>query len=101
MYKDMDSYHLQESLEINMAKKLMDTPTSTKNVYGKKIMDTAIKEEVKFAKASGRKILDKSAIATGDLIGNKIVDKITSLGNKKPKKRPEKRQEIIDDLRLL
>ena len=52
----------------------------------------------------------KSAEATGDLIGNKIDDKITSLGNSKNKEKetnekeiiisPEKRQQIINDLRL-
>ena len=90
-------------------KKLMDSAISTKYLYGKKIMDTAKKEGVKFAKTSGRKILDKSAIVTGDLIGDKIVNKINSLGNKEPKNEqeqeeiiisPEKRQQIIDDLRL-
>ena len=49
--------------------------------------------------------------ATGDLIGNKIADKITSIGKSKEKPKPkenpeeiyippEKRQQIIDDLRL-
>ena len=47
----------------------------------------------------------------GDLIGNKMADKITSIGKlkekEKPKEKPEeiyippeKRQQIIDDLRL-
>ena len=31
-----------------------------------------------FAKTGGKKILRKTAEATGDLIGNKIADKITS-----------------------
>ena len=60
----------------------MDTAINTKNMHNKKVMDTTKKEGIKFTKTSGRKILDKSAIATGDLIGNKIADKITSLGNK-------------------
>ena len=48
--------------------------------------------------------------ATGDLIGNKIADKITSIGKPKEKEKtketeeiyipPEKRQQIIDDLKL-
>ena len=51
-----------------------------------------------------QKLLQKTAEATGDLIGNKIADTITSIG--KPKEieeiyiPPEKRQQIIDDLRL-
>ena len=48
---------------------------------------------------------------TGDLIVNKLADKITSIGKSKEKEKPkekpeeiyippEKRQQIIDDLRL-
>ena len=54
-------------------------------------------------------LVQKTAEATGDLIANKIADKITSLGKTKSKKSkderqeiyipPEKIQEIIDDLR--
>ena len=43
-------------------------------------MDTTKKEEINFTKTAGTKIIRKSAEATGDLIGNKIADKITSLG---------------------
>ena len=63
-----------------------------------------------FGKIAGKKILTKSAEATGDLIGSKIADKITSLKVKgKPKEviedeeiiiPPEKRQQILNDLRL-
>ena len=75
-------------------------------------------------KNSFKKVIQKTAEATGDLIGNKIADKITSVSKKKstkelhnngeteeedveivtPKKRyisPEKRQQIIDALRLV
>ena len=55
-------------------------------------------------------MVQKTAEATGDLIGNKITDKITSIGKPKEKEEtketeeiyipPEKRQEIFDDLRL-
>ena len=56
--------------------------------YGKKIINTASKSEVgkmvkkqetEFGKLAGKKIIHKSAEATGDLIGSKIADKITSL----------------------
>ena len=93
----------------------MNTAVNKKNMNGKKMMDTAKKEGINFATTSRKKILDKSAIATGDLIGNKIADKITSVGNK-PKNDenknenineqeeiiipPGKRQKIINDLRL-
>ena len=57
------------------------------------------------------KKIQKTAEVTGDLIGNKIADKITSKATKSnqqevdtPKEiyiSPEKRQKIIDDLRLI
>ena len=58
-----------------------------------------------------KRVVEKSAEATGDLIGNKTADKITSIGKQKEKPKPkekpeeiyippEKRQQIIDDLRL-
>ena len=55
-------------------------------------------------------LLKRTAEATGDLIGKKKADKIASLDKTKSKEKqeerqeiyipPEKRQEIIDDLRL-
>ena len=78
-----------------------------------KIIHTTKKEGANFAKIAGKKIVQKSAEATGDLIGNKIVDKITSLGKSKNKVKenetneeeemiipPDKRQQIVNDLRL-
>ena len=73
-------------------------------------MDTSTKTGIDAAKAASKRILQKTAEATGDLIRNKIADKITSLGKTKSKEKekeeqeiyipPEKRQQIIDDLRL-
>ena len=73
-------------------------------------MDTATKTGIDAAKTASKRVVQKIAEATGDLIGNKIADKITSLGKTKQKEktnkaeeiyiRPEKRQQIIDDLRL-
>ena len=76
-------------------------------------MDKTKKQGSEFAKIACKKILTRSAEATGDLIGNKITDKITSLGKSKNKEKeteineteeiiipPEKRQQIIDDSRL-
>ena len=50
-------------------------------------MDTAAKTGMDAAKIASKWIVQKSAEATGDLIGNKIADKITSTG--KPKENPE------------
>ena len=77
--------------------------------YGKKIMDTATKTGIDVAKTASKRQVQKTAEGTGDLIGNKIADKITSIGNPKEKKNKQssrnlysirKRQQIIDDLRL-
>ena len=79
----------------------MDTAVNTKNIYGKQIMDTTKKQSINFAKTFDKKILDKNAIATGDFIGNNIVDKISSLGNKaneNDEKKKKKQEEIIISL---
>ena len=78
--------------------------------YGKKLIDTATKTEIDAAKTASRRVVQKIAEATGDLIGNKKADKITSLGKRKSKEKqderqeiyipPEKKQQIIDELRL-
>ena len=80
--------------------------------YGKKLMDTATKTGIVAAKSASKRVVKKTAEATGDLIENKIADKITSIGKPKEKEKdktnkteeiyipPEKRQEIIDELRL-
>ena len=51
--------------------------------YGKKLIDTATKTGMNAAKAASKKVVEKIAEATGDLIWNKIADKITSLGKTK------------------
>ena len=78
------------------------------NKNGKKLMDTATKTGIDDAKTASKRVVQKTAEATGDLIGNKIADKITSIGKPKEKTKkveeiyipPEKRQQIIDDLKL-
>ena len=73
--------------------------------YSKSLIDKGIDVSKNFAKTAGKRILQKSAEATGDLIGNKIADKFTAkpLKNDVTNERyisPEERQEIIDKLRL-
>ena len=46
--------------------------------YRKSLLDKGIDVCKKFAKTAGKKILRETAKATGDLIGNKIADQITS-----------------------
>ena len=68
---------------------------------------------------ASKKVIQKTTEATGDLIGNKIADKITSISKKTVKElpinnedveiiihkkiyiSPEERQQIIDELRLV
>ena len=57
----MDFCHLQENLVISMAKKIIDTATKTGIVA---------------AKTASKRVVQKTAKATGDIIGNKIADKI-------------------------
>ena len=76
--------------------------------YGKKLMNTATKTWIDAAKTASKRVVQKTAEATGALIGNEIADKITSLGKPKEKTKkvkeifipPEKTQQIIDYLIL-
>ena len=72
MQKDMVFSHLQENLEINMEKKLMDT---------------AKKTGIDAAKTASKRVVQKTTEATGDLIENKIADRITSVGHSKIKEK--------------
>ena len=53
--------------------------------YGKKLMDTATKTGIHAPKPASKRVVQKTAEATRDLIGNKIADKITSIGQSKEK----------------
>ena len=55
------------------------------NKYGQKLFDTAKTSTSDAIKIASKRVVQKSAEATGDLIGNKIADKITSI-SKKPVK---------------
>ena len=46
------------------------------------------------AKNTSQRAVQKTAEAAGDLIGNKIADKITSLGKTNSKEKEDERQEI-------
>ena len=48
------------------------------NKYGQKRLDSAEKSTTDAIKTSSKRAIQKTAEATGDLIGNKIADKITS-----------------------
>ena len=94
--------------------KSIDIGKSMKKEYGKKILDNSLSAGKDFAKIAGKKVLTKSEEATGDLIGNKIADRITKSSRNKEQKEddriieetqeliipPEKREQIINDLKL-
>ena len=48
--------------------------------YGKTLIETATKTGIDAAKTVSKQVVQETAEATGDLIGNKIVENITSLG---------------------
>ena len=48
--------------------------------YGKKLMDTATKIGIDASKTASKRLAQNTAEARGYLIGNKIADKITSVG---------------------
>ena len=53
-------------------------------------MDTATKTGIDAAKTASKRVVQKTAEATRDLIGNKKADKITSVGKSKSKQKKMK-----------
>ena len=49
------------------------------NKYGQKLLDSAKKSATDSIKTASKRAIQKIAEATGDLISNKIADKITSV----------------------
>ena len=99
----------------NMGKRLS-------NKDSQKLIDSAKKSTTDAIKTASKRPIQKTAEATGDLIGNKTADKITSFSRKKSarelqnndetenveidtsKKRcisPEERKQIFEELRLV
>ena len=92
---------------------------SLSNKYGHKLLDGAKKSATDAIKTASKRAIQKTAEASGDLIGNKIADKITSvlkkpnnnnnnnnedveiIAHKKSYISPERRQQIINELRLV
>ena len=87
------------------------------NKYGQSLLNSAKKSTTDAIKTASKRAIQKSAEETGDLIGNKIADKITSASKKStvdcknlnverdtPKKRyisPNERQQIINESMLV
>ena len=65
------------------------------NKYGKNIIDTATKTGIDASKLASKRVVQKTAEATGYFIGNKIADKITSIGNpKEEEEKPKETEEV-------
>ena len=89
------------------------------NKYGQKLVNTAKTSATDAIKIVSKRAIQKTAEATGNLVGNKIADKITSVSKKKSnnknnddddveltthKKRyisPKETKQIIEELRLV
>ena len=54
-------------------------------------MDTATKTGIDAAKTTSKRIVQNTAEARGDLIGNKIAHKITSISEPKEKEKTKKK----------
>ena len=52
------------------------------NKFGQKLLDSAKRSTTDAIKTASKREIQKTADATGDLIGNKIADKITSVSKK-------------------
>ena len=48
------------------------------NKYGQKLLDNAKKSTTDAIKTASKRVIEKTAEATGDLIGNKTADKISA-----------------------
>ena len=57
-------------------------------------MDIATKTGIDAANTACERVLKKTAKATGDLIGNKIADKIISVGKSKTKEKKDETNEV-------
>ena len=66
------------------------------NKYGKKNIDTAKKSTTDAIKTASKRAIQKTAEATGDLICNKIADKITRISKKSNKELPnnDKKEDV-------
>ena len=94
--------------------KSIDVSKNMSTKYGRKLLDKSMDVGKDFAKKTSKKVLDKSAEPTGEMIGNKIDDRITRKPRNKMEKEddrimeetqelitpPEKRQQIMKDLKL-
>ena len=107
----------------NIGKHAAKVAKNMSNKYSQKLLDSAKKSTTDAMETASKRAIQKTAEATGDFIDNKIAGKITSISKSLkeshskelhsktdeneieiPNKRytsPEKRQQMIDELRLV
>ena len=82
--------HVKRYSFLSFAKQFSD-------IYGKKSDGYCSKNRNKCSKNYYKEIVQKPAEATEDLIGNKIADKINSVGKSKEKEKTKKVEEILNN----
>ena len=70
--------------------KSIDVGKKMSNKYVRKILDKSMDAGKDFAKIAGKKVLHKSAEAAGEMIGNKIADRITRRSRDKAQKEDDR-----------
>ena len=60
----------------------MSFARSVSNKHGTKLVDTAKKSAADAIKTASKRAIQKTAEVAGDLVGNKLADKITSVSKK-------------------
>ena len=64
--------------------------------YVRKLMNTATKTGIDAANTASKRVVKKTTETTGDLIGNKIADKITFVGKNEIKMKYQKIINLLD-----
>ena len=97
----------------NMGRRISKNVSSK---YSQKLLDHTKQSATDALKTASKKVIQKTEEATGDLIRNKIADRITKVSKTSPQNNsetneeeilreryisPEQKQKIIDDLRLI
>ena len=73
-------------------RKIFDKSTDVSNKYGRKILDKSMDAGKDFAKIADKKVLQKSAEPTGEMMGNKVADRITKSSRNKVQKEDDRIQ---------
>ena len=70
------------------------------NKFGQKLLDSAKRSTTDAIKTASKREIQKTAEATGDLIGNKTADKIASVSKKKPDKVLNNNDDETEDIEI-